>query len=143
MIDRLINVIVVFLLVFYTATVFADDKSCKKKVVETTNLSYVMQQTISRDFSVLLNNTIGEIEDVASQLSLKEFEIISTDIAASRNYYPGMPSDGNEQEGYNEMIDFTVSVTLRFIQNDQAFTRLLQQTMPVSVYSSIQKVCGT
>ena len=141
MINRVAKVAVIFVLMLNSAAIFASEASCKKKIVETINLSYFMQQSISRDFSVLLNNTIGDIEDVANQLSLKEFEIIATDTSASRNYYPGMAGDSMEQEGYNELIDFSVAVTVKFIKNEQAFTRFLQQTMPVGLYSSIQKVC--
>ncbi len=108
---------------------FAKQLPCKEQHVETIYLYNVITQPIKRDFNEPLQEYLKAINAISSKLELKEFNIATTDVSASRSSEP------------KDVYDYSISVSITFLKDTRAFTQFMKKLIPMGGSSSVAKKC--
>ena len=116
-------------IVLFTPQSFAEQLPCKEQYIETIHLYKMMTQPIKKDFNEPLQEYLKAIDTVSSELELKEFNIATTDISASRS--PDL----------KDVYDYSISVSITFLKDTRAFTQFMKKLIPMGGSSSVAKKC--
>ncbi|MEW5754716.1 MAG: hypothetical protein AB1810_00280 [Pseudomonadota bacterium] len=109
----------------FAASASHAEGTCRQQELESLFVTYQDTAKIGDDINRLVEQHVGELIKVAKELDLRQFEILSRDVSASR--------------GDADVVEVNLSVSMRFARDGRALTTVLNKTKGVAaIGSSIQ-----